>query len=145
MPKREPPLFSELTEEVARAGAELREMALLRWQLAWLELNASIATVKRLAIALAMVVVALLTALPLLAVWAAQTLAVWPGGLDARHWLLIFAVVLLAAGGLGGWMAWRRFRHQFTGMEETIEELREDSVWLREWLGLKEDGARDEG
>jgi hypothetical protein len=56
---------------------------------------------------------------------------------------------LLTAAALVGWLAWRRFRRQFTGLEETLEELREDLVWLQEWSrgGQREQGpsSRDEG
>ena len=37
-------------------------------------------------------------------------------------------VLALAAG----YCAWRRFRRRFIGLRETLEELREDLVWLQE-------------
>jgi len=43
--------------------------------------------------------------------------------------------VLLVAGLVVGWAAWRRFRRQRVMLRETLEELREDLVWLEEWLG----------
>ena len=135
----ERPLLADLKEEVTRAGSELGEMARLRWQLARLELQESIAQVKRLAIVLAVAAVMALTALPVLVVWLAETLAIHAGYFPAHGWMLVLALALLLIAGSGGFLAWRRFRRQFTGLEETIEELREDLVWLRDWVGQEEE------
>ena len=62
------------------------------------------------------------------------------GGIARGVWLLVFAAGLLAAALAGSLLAWRRFRHRFVGLEETLEELREDLLWLREKQGL---GIRD--
>ena len=48
--------------------------------------------------------------------------------------LLVAGAMLLLLAPLVGWLAWRRFRRRFLGLEQTIEELREDAAWLREWL-----------
>ena len=137
----ERPLLADLKEEVSRAGSELGEMARLRWQLARLELNESIAQVKRLAIVLAVAAVMALTALPVLVVWAAETVALHTDDspFPAHGWMLIFASALLLIAGLGGFLAYRRFRRQFTGLEQTIEEVREDLIWLRDWVGQEEE------
>ena len=112
-------------------GGELREMAVARWELARLELQADLRSAKRLAIAwLAAAVMAL-------------TVAAAAGRLPGRcldgcgqisrgGWLLIFAGGLLVLAVAGGLLAWRRFRRRFVGLQETLEELREDLVWLRE-------------
>jgi len=134
----ERPLLADLKEEVARAGAEVGEMARLRWQLARLELDESIGQVKRLAIVLGIAALMALTALPVLVVWLAETLAIHAGYFPARGWMLVLALALLLVAGSGGWLAWRRFRRRFTGLEETIEELHEDLVWLRDWMGQDE-------
>jgi hypothetical protein len=39
---------------------------------------------------------------------------------------------------LGGSLAWRRFRRNFIGLRETLEELREDVLWLKEKSGEQE-------
>ena len=135
----ERPLLADLKEEVTRAGAELGEMARLRWQLARLELGESIGQVKRVAIVLGVAAVMALTALPVLVVWLAETLAIHAGYFPAHGWMLVLALALLLIAGSGGFLAWRRFRLQFTGLEETIEELREDLVWLRDWVGQEEE------
>ena len=117
---------------LSRLGAELREMAAARWELARLELAADLRSARRLAIAW-------------LAVGrtgadgvAAAGGAVWPkrwtaaAGIPRGGWLLIFAGGLLVLALAGGYLAWRRFRRKFIGLRETMEELREDMVWLRE-------------
>ena len=128
------PLFADAQAQLARLAGDLRRMADLRWQLARLELDASARRLLRLAILLAAASVMVLTSLPILVVAAACLLpeAARPyflGGLGG---------VLLCAGIVGlvtAWQAWRRFRHQRFGLEETLEELREDRVWLDEWIG----------
>jgi hypothetical protein len=43
-------------------------------------------------------------------------------------------------------LAWRSFRRRFTGLRETFEELREDTVWIGEWMKKDEgEGMKDEG
>jgi uncharacterized membrane protein YqjE len=49
------------------------------------------------------------------------------------------AVLLVLVASLTGWRAWRTFRRRFIGFEETLEELREDAEWIREWM------KKDEG
>jgi len=78
-----------------------------------------------------------LTALPLLAVSLAETLD-GCGHIARRDWLWIFGAGLLILALGSGYLAWRRFRRRFVGLEETLEELREDIVWLRE-KGRKKD------
>ncbi len=131
------PLLGDLKDEVRRAAGEAAEMGELRWRLARLELTESAAQVKQLAIVLGVAAVMALTALPVLVVWLAATLDGVVFGVAG--WLLAFALGLLIVAGVGGWLAYRRFRRQFTGLEETIDELREDLVWLREWAGREDD------
>ena len=139
MADRDRPLLADAKEEIARLGADLQEMARLRWQLVRLEWQAGIGSVKRLAIALAVAVTMASTALPILAVWAAELLG-QRTGLTRSGWLLIFGLGLLSGAALTGWLAWRGFRRRFVGLEETLEELREDAVWFREWAGRGEEG-----
>jgi uncharacterized membrane protein YqjE len=140
MPQPERSPVDAVREEALRLGADLREMALARWQLARLEVEAATAAVQRLAVVLAVAATLTLTALPLAAFCLAETLD-QRLGIPRVGWLLIFAAILLIAGLLTGWLGWRRFRRQFTGLQETLEELQEDGVWLREWLE-KESGKR---
>jgi hypothetical protein len=132
MAENDQPLFTELREELGRLGADLREMAALRWQLARLELAADLRTLKRLAVLLVVAGAMTLAALPVLACWAAELLA---GRLHVGRagWLLIFGLGLLLGGAAVGYLAQRWFRSRFTGLEQTREELSEDLVWLGEW------------
>jgi len=127
------PLFADAQAELARLAADLRRMAGLRWQLARLELDASASRLARLAILLAAASVMVFTSLPILVVAGACLLP------EAFRPYFLWAVggALLCAGVLGlvaAWQAWRRLRRERFGLEETLEELREDLVWLEEWI-----------
>ena len=129
-PARSP--IGDLKDEIGSLADDLKELASLRWQLARLEGREAAGLVKRLAIVLAVAAVAGLTALPVLCVAAAE----WLEGVtdvSSTGWLLIFGLALLLVGIVGGTLAWRRFRRRFVGMQESLEELREDLVWLKEW------------
>ena len=121
----------KVRREIGSLAADLREMASLRWELARLELDAAVASTKRLAVAAITAGLMVLCALPILAVGLAE-------GLDGRlgvsrlQWLLIIGFTLLLGGLAGGTLAWRHFRRRFTGFEQSLEELREDLVWLEE-------------
>jgi len=129
-------LLAELKAEVGSLGADLREMAALRWQLARLELQVDARAVSRLARVWILSAVMVLCALSLLAVCAADAL---DGrlGIARCGWLLIFGLGLLSGGAAAGLWAWRRFRASATGMEQSLAELREDLVWLKEWIGQR--------
>jgi protein-S-isoprenylcysteine O-methyltransferase Ste14 len=125
-----------LRDEAVRLGADLREMALARWQLVRLEVEAATADLRRLAVVLAVAATCALSALPLAAFCLAETLDQCLG-IPRVAWLGVFGAFLLGTGLLTGWLGWRRFRREFTGLQETLEELHEDGVWLREWLERK--------
>lgn len=143
MTQPERPLLADLRDQIGSLEADLRQTVTLRWQLARLEVEAAVGQIKRVAIALLIFAVMLLTALPILAVAAAGSLAD-PGGdgISFVEWLLIFGLGLLIGGVAGGWLAWRGFRRRFVGIEQTLEELREDGLWLRQWLGSEEDSEQ---
>jgi hypothetical protein len=125
------PLLSNLRAELGAVAGEVREMATARWELARLELEADLLSAKRLAMTWLAAAIMALTALPLLAVGLAESL---DGCCDIarRDWLWIFGAGLLILAVGSGYLAWRRFRRRFVGLEETLEELREDLLWLRE-------------
>ena len=56
-------------------------------------------------------------------------------GLDNSFpWVTLSAGCLMLLGGLlAAWFGWRRFRGEFLGLRESIDECREDLIWLREW------------
>jgi len=137
MSKPLPSPIAELKDEIGSLADDFKEMAALRWQLARLEGREAAYLAKRLGIGLALAAVAVLAALPVLCVAAAW----WLGevtNLSSTGWLLIFGLGLLLGGVAGGYLAWRHFRRRFTGIRQTLEELREDLVWLEEWAGRRE-------
>jgi hypothetical protein len=81
-----------------------------------------------------------LCALSLLAVCAADVLE-GRLGIARWGWLLILGLGLLSGGAVAALRAWRRFRASATGMEQSLAELREDLVWLKEWIGEKAEGG----
>jgi len=132
---------SEQASAWSREARALREQfaAFLatRVELAKIEVQVAIRQSIRFAIWIAIVLVMLLTALPLWLVAAADLLAEWTP-LARVTWLAVFALgLMLAAAAVGRW-AWATFRRQFVGLEESIGELREDVLWLQEWLGPTE-------
>ena len=68
----------------------------------------------------------------------------YPGGgtgdVTRGGWLLIFAGGLLIFAVAGGYLAWRHFCRRFVGLQETLEELHEDLVWLGEKRKPKDGG-----
>ena len=125
------PLLDDLRTELGELGGELREMAVARWELARLELQADLRSVVRLAIVWLAALLMVLTALPLFVVSLAQAID-GKADIPSSGWLLIFAGALLLLALGGSYFAWRRFRRRFIGLEETLEELREDMLWLKE-------------
>jgi hypothetical protein len=128
------PLLADVREELAALLAELRETASARWQLARLELKADLRAAKRLMVAWLVAGLLAAAVVPLAAVNLADTMD-GCAGVSRGVWLSILGAGLLLAAGSIGCCAWRRFRRSFIGLRETIEELREDCVWLREAKG----------
>ena len=88
------PLLADIRREWGALHAELREMITARWDLARLEIQADLLAAKRLMFAGLIAVVLALTALPLLAVCAADALGGWLE-MSRGRWLLVFAAALL--------------------------------------------------
>ena len=130
------PLLADLTAELRSLGDDLREMLALRYQLFRLEAVSDLKNARRLLVVCAVAGVMILTSLPLFAAALADLLAgVWQ--IPRWGWLLIFAGLLLILALLAAAWAWRSFRRRFLGLQETLEELKEDRVWLEEWLGKR--------
>lgn len=142
MPERTEAASAPLVEDVRRSWAELTEMFALRRRLAEAELRSDLATSKKLAWTAGSGIVAALTGLSVL-VMAVASFA-------DRYWDLAFPWVSTTAGAaliVGGlffaWASWWNFRRELLGFEQSIAELKEDLVWLREWSGAESDN--DEG
>ena len=125
------PLLADFRDELAALGGELREMAAARWELVRIELEADRQALRGLVLTWLAALLMVLTALPVLVVCLAEMLDGWIN-VPRSVWLLGFGLGLMAFALLGGYLAWRRFRRRMVGLRETLEELREDLVWLRE-------------
>ncbi len=139
----EKPLLGRFRREIDRLTEEVRQMAALRWQLARLEIEADLRQARRLALGLSIAATLGVAAVALVCVALAVSLASWFGGSQVG-WRALMASVLLAGAVLIGWTAWRTFRRRFTGLQETLEELREDAAWIGEWVGERA-GERENG
>lgn len=142
MPEQTETARPPLVDDVRRAWSEMSEMVALRRRLAESELRSDLAASKQLAWSVGIGVVAALTGLSVLV----MSLAAFAD----RQWNFAFPWFSTAAGGallVGGllfaWAAWWRFRRNFLGFQQSLAELKEDLVWLREWSGDDEDTDDD--
>ncbi|MBN2579116.1 MAG: phage holin family protein [Pirellulales bacterium] len=126
-----------LGKELGALSAQLREAFTLRSELARLEIAADLRRARRLAIIWIIAGALLLAAFPLPAVAAAELLD-GCGGVPNWGWLLIFSGGLFLIALAAVFLAWRRFRRRLALLRQTLEELREDFLWLREWCGMEE-------
>ncbi len=125
-------MFAGLSAETAGLTDELRGLAAARWRLLRMELVSARDQVRKLAIVLVAAFCAGLASLPVLIVAAGDALDE-KLGLPRWAWLLASGLLLLAGACFSAWLAWRRFRRDFIGLTESLEELQEDLVWLREF------------
>ena len=110
---------------------DLSKMIELRRQLAEAEIQSDKATTKRFAMIGGIGLIATLTGLPLLlSVVAARVDAILK--LSFPWVSLTVALVFVAGGVLVAWSAWRRFRQEFLGLRESLQEIQEDLIWFRE-------------
>jgi hypothetical protein len=130
-------LLGPLLAELAGLRDELRGAAEARWRLARLEIGVALVDVRRLAVAFAVAALLVLVSLPVLVVAVADLLA-GTLGIDRTGWLLIEFGALVVIAAATGWLAWRRFRNQFVGLEETLEVLREDLAWAEQMTGKEQ-------
>jgi uncharacterized membrane protein YqjE len=130
-------MLADLKAELRGLTADVSEMLQSHWELARLEIQADLARLKRLAFVWGAAAVMALTSLPLLATCVAETLDGWQG-VARPCWLLILGLSLLCTAVIGGYGAWFWFRRRFVGLKQTLEELREDLVWVKE--RMKDEG-----
>lgn len=124
-------LWSGVQDQTRRLADEVRGLAAARWRLLQLELTAARDQITRLLIVIASAGIAALVALPILLVALADALD-GTLGLARTAWLVVGGATLLLGAIVSALLAWRRFRRAFTGLTESLEELREDLVWLSE-------------
>lgn len=118
--------------ESNKSVSDVIEMATLRWQLAELEVRSDVAAARRFGFIGGTGIVAAITSLPILTMVLAGQLDTY---LAQRFpWVTLSAGCMLLIGGLlASWLGWRRFRGEFLGLRESLDECREDFIWLREW------------
>ena len=136
------------TEEWGRLFSDLVDLLVLRRQLAELVVCNDLRQIKRLGIFGGLGLTQCLVGMAVLAVLAGSLIDQWiatttiPG---PRPWgSLCLGVVLILSGLETLRRSWNRFQREFSGLKESIAELREDAVWLREWSvsdSLKPDSA----
>ena len=136
------------TEEWGRLFSDFVDLLVLRRQLAELEVRNDLRQIKRLGIFGGLGLTQCLVGMAVLAVLAGSLIDQWiatsaiPG---PRPWgSLGLGVVLILSGLETLRRSWHRFQREFSGLKESIDELREDAVWLREWSvseSLKPDSA----
>jgi hypothetical protein len=127
------PLFAGIKDESSRLKSDFAELLRVRWQLGKLEAQTAVYSLRGLAITLAVAALLALVALPVLVVALAKALD-GAAGIPFAGWAAIFGCgMLIVAAGLA-WFRYRRFRAEFAGFEQSLEELREDFVWLEERL-----------
>ncbi len=138
MPDADRPLLSELRDELSGMADEAAQLATLRFRLAEIELRESAQTAKRFSIGAGAALVLVLTSLPVLVV----ALSIWLDNVATLprevSWAWIFGLALAIGGLAVAWFSWRRFRREFRGLEQSIEELCEDLVWVKEWSSKRE-------
>ncbi len=145
MPETATSGFSVLGDDARHALSDLSEMLTLRRQLAEAEIRHDLAVTKRLAIVGGMGAMTAIIGLPILLVALSLQLEAH-FQLEHHWWTVGLGALLLIAGLLTLLAAYRRFRRDFVGLEESITELKEDLVWLREWVESQsaDDAAMDE-
>lgn len=127
-------LFSGIAAQFGRLRQDLGEMLAARFELAQLEATEVVRQTARCGIVLVASAILLLSCLPI----AVATLALAGATYFEQSpiaWLAGSVLLLVGIAALIGWLAVRNYRRNFTGLRDTLAELREDLVWLREWSG----------
>ena len=131
-------------KDLVRSWSELTEMISLRRQLAEAEIRSDVALARWVVVVGGIGLVVVLCGLPVLLVSLALQFENWIGA-DSHFWSIFLGIVLVVAGALTMWTVWQRFRHEFLGLRESLGELKEDLVWLREWVEDQKDSSNDDG
>lgn len=117
------PAFLAQLETAARSlGDDAAALAEAHLRLARFEVEAALAAARRLALGAVVAAVLGIAALAVGTAAVAQGLdGAW--GLSTTGWLALLAGVEAAVGGIVGWLAWRRFQHEYVGLADSQAEL----------------------
>ena len=110
----------------------------LRRELAELELGHDRVLIQRFAIVGGIAVALIVIGISLLLVTAAWELSAVTN-LSFTAWLALFGAACLVPGSWVLWRSIRTLRREFCGLRGTMNELREDLAWLREWIHREND------
>jgi hypothetical protein len=122
-----------------RMAGEFVQAIQLRRDLADLEMGHDRALLKRFALVGGISAALVLCGVPLLLTAAAVGLS-QVTELGVASWLVFFGAVLVVPGAVALSLGIRKLRSEFCGLQNTLAELREDLVWVREWT---ESGSAD--
>ena len=136
------PLFAGIKDETSRLKSDFAELLRVRWRLGKLEVQTAADSAKRLAIAAAVAALLVVASLPVLVVALAKALD-GALGIAFAGWAAIFGCGMLLFAAALAWVRYRRFRAEFVGLEQSLEELREDFVWLEERLAGRRNGQAE--
>lgn len=142
--RTEKSLFSPLVRQVEGFSNEVQAMLRARAELLGLELQAARSTATRVIVYVLVGLLGLLFSVPVLVVALSQQVARW-FDLDALMILWVANGILLVVSVGLILLAWRRYRRNFHGLEDSIAELREDMLWMQEWVGKKSAESSDLG
>ena len=129
--------FSSVRKDLRQTMSDISAMLNARRRLAELEIRHDIAASRQLLIVGGVAIVLVLVGLPVAVV--AITLQLEELYSDSLHWpMLLVATFFILIGSVVLWSSWVRFRRDFLGLQESMAELREDLIWLRDWAESKE-------
>jgi uncharacterized membrane protein YqjE len=127
------PVVNELIDDLRGLAADVVRMVELKKELASEELRQDACSTRRLALWSGTGILAAVAGLPLL-LTAVCLLLDDQWGISAAQWALIFSIPLVLGGSLLAIVGWLRFRREFLGLRDSVQELQEDLRWFRDWL-----------
>lgn len=142
--RTEDSLFSPLVRQVEGFSNEVQAMFRARAELLGLELQAARSTATRVIVSVLLGLFGLVVTIPIVVVALAWQIARW-FDLDLLVVLWVATGMLLVVSVGLILLAWRRYRRDFHGLEDSIAELREDMLWMQEWVGKKSADSADPG
>ncbi|MEE3370270.1 MAG: phage holin family protein [Planctomycetota bacterium] len=123
--------------ELRRLFSDFVDLLALRRQLAELEVHNDLRQIKRLGIFGGLGLTQCLVGMAVLAVLVGSLIDQWIATSVvpiSRPWgSLLLGAGFIVCGLETLRRSWNRFQRDFSGLKESIAELREDAAWLREW------------